>query len=133
MRSKGYWGYDADFLEACRCELTLTEDRLQEEMIRVAEMGSSLLGFHSVLVKEDEAELMDLFVDPVYIGVGAGTALWIDAVDMASRQGATRLRIEADPHAEAWYRRRGAVRVGRAPSGSISGRMLPVLELDIHT
>ena len=27
LRSKGYWGYDAAFLDACRAELTLTPDQ----------------------------------------------------------------------------------------------------------
>jgi GNAT superfamily N-acetyltransferase len=129
VRSKGYWGYDVDFLEACRPELTLTEDRLHAETIRVAGTGTSLLGFHSVLVQGQDAELMDLFVDPEYIGLGVGLALWEDALDVARRQGAARVRIEADPNAEPWYRRRGAVWVGQAPSGSIPGRALPVLEL----
>jgi GNAT superfamily N-acetyltransferase len=122
LRSKAYWGYDADFLEACRSELTLTEDRLQAEAIRVAEEGSSLLGFHSVLVDGEGAELMDLFVDPKYIGYGAGRALWDDVVDIARRRGATRLRIEADPHAEPWYRRRGACGAGRSSTFRLSAR-----------
>ena len=132
LRSKGYWGYDADFLESCRAELTLTEGRLQAETIRVAEKESVLLGFHSVFVNREEAELMGLFVDPEHIGLGVGRALWDDALEIASRRGTTRLRIEADPNAEAWYRRRGAMRVGQTPSGSITGRTLPLLELAIH-
>jgi hypothetical protein len=41
------------------------------------------------------------------------------------------MRIEADPHAEAFYLGRGARCVGTAPSGSIPGRMLPLLEIDL--
>nr|WP_211354784.1 hypothetical protein [Stackebrandtia albiflava] len=32
---------------------------------------------------------------------------------------------DADPGAEPFYRRMGAVRIGEAPSGSVPGRVLP--------
>jgi hypothetical protein len=50
------------------------------------------------------------------------------AIETARSAGATRLEIEADPHAEDWYRKRGAERLGEASSGSIPGRLLLVLE-----
>lgn len=56
-------------------------------------------------------------------------ACWRTAIETARSAGATRLEIEADPHAEDWYRKRGAERIGEASSGSIPGRLLPVLEL----
>ncbi len=131
LRSKGFWGYDDEFLEACRAELTITLNRLKTESIRVAEDDSGVIGFSAILVRGQQAELMDLFVAPDHIGSGAGRALWDDAVEVALKQGATRLRIEADPNAEPWYRRRGATIVGEAPSASIPGRMLPVLEFHL--
>ena len=39
------------------------------------------------------------------------------------------MTIEADPDAAPFYRRIGARDVGTAPSGSIPGRELPLLEL----
>lgn len=131
LRSKGHWGYDETFLEACRAELTVTPQRLRRERVRVAEDGGEVLGFASVAFDGSTAELMDLFVDPPHIGEGVGTALFEDAAALAVAGGAGTLRIEADPFAEEWYAARGAVRVGSAPSGSIPGRSLPVLELEL--
>jgi GNAT superfamily N-acetyltransferase len=131
LRSKGHWGYSPEFLEACRQELTVTPDRLSSEWIRVYEDDSGVVGYVAVVVEGEQAGLVDLFVHPDRIGSGAGRALWEEAVEWACSRGAVRLRIEADPNAEAWYRNRGAVPVGWAPSGSIPGRMLPVLELDL--
>jgi GNAT superfamily N-acetyltransferase len=129
LRSKGHWGYDAEFLEACRAELTLAPTDLEARAVRVAEVEGRVAGFAAVVVDGARAELTDLFVDFDQIGRGVGRALWDDAVALATAGGAATLRIEADPHAEGWYLRRGAGRVGRVASGSIAGRWLPVLEL----
>jgi len=128
MRSKGHWGYDAAFLEACRGELTITPARIHCETVWVAVEAGEVIGFGSLLVEGDDAELTDLFVDPDHIGSGVGQALWDRTVATGQEKGVTRIRIEADPYAEQWYLKRGAVRVGEAPSGSIPGRMLPLLE-----
>jgi GNAT superfamily N-acetyltransferase len=72
-----------------------------------------------------------LFVDPDAMRRGIGQALLADALGIAAGAGATRVRIEADPNATPFYERAGAVRVGDVPSGSIPGRVLPLLELDV--
>jgi ribosomal protein S18 acetylase RimI-like enzyme len=131
MRSKGHWGYDAAFLEACRAELTITPARIDRENVWVAVEAGEVIGFSSLLVEGDDAELTDLFVDPGHIGSGVGRALWDRMVATGQEKGVTRMRIEADPYAEPWYLKRGAVRVGEAPSGSIPGRMLPLLEFAV--
>lgn len=129
LRSKAVHGYSAEFLEACRDELTITPARLATETILVAERSGRRLGFVAVACSGESADLMDLFVEPDLRGSGVGLRLFEAAVETARNCGARRLEIEADPHAEDWYRTRGAERIGEAPSGSIPGRMLPVLEL----
>jgi GNAT superfamily N-acetyltransferase len=129
LRSKAVHGYSAEFLEACREELTVTPARLATETILVAEQSGTRLGFVAVAIDHDSADLLDLFVEPDHRGSGVGSHLLEAAVETARSSGATRLKIEADPHAEDWYRSRGAERTGQAPSGSIPGRMLPLLEL----
>jgi GNAT superfamily N-acetyltransferase len=129
LRSKAVHGYSAEFLEACRDELTITPARLATETILVAERSGRRLGFVAVAFVGDSADLMDLFVEPDLRGSGVGSRLFDAAVDAARSSDATRLEIEADPHAEDWYLTRGAERIGETPSGSIPGRMLPVLEL----
>jgi GNAT superfamily N-acetyltransferase len=131
LRSKAVHGYSSEFLQACREELTVTLARLAAETILVAEQSDMPLGFVAVAVNRDSADLVDLFVDPDHRGSGVGSRLLDAAVETARSAGAARLEIEADPHAEDWYRKRGAARIGEAPSGSIPGRMLPVLELPL--
>ena len=37
LRSKGYWGYDQAFPDACRAELTLTPEDVETRRVTVAE------------------------------------------------------------------------------------------------
>ncbi len=130
MEAKASWGYSAEFMESCRAELTITARRIEEETMTVAESPEGeLVGFVSVVFDDDKADLADLFVVSGAQSAGVGRALWDAACHTARRAGCSRLTIEADPNALGWYERRGAVRVGEAPSGSIPGRMLPLLDI----
>jgi GNAT superfamily N-acetyltransferase len=131
LRSKGHWGYDDQFLAACRAELTVAPEQCDGVHLVLAEGGTALLGFYRLAGEAPVAELADLFVDPDAIGRGVGAALLADAVDRAMALGISRLTIDADPHAEGFYARMGARRVGTVASGSIPGRELPRLELAV--
>jgi GNAT superfamily N-acetyltransferase len=74
---------------------------------------------------------MKLFVDTTKLRIGIGSILIGWAVAKAKHMGAVRLFIEADPGAAQFYRRMGAYDVGVASSGSIVGRLLPKLALDL--
>lgn len=128
LRSKGVWGYDAAFLEACRAELTLTPDQIAAGGVTVAEIAGKPAGFSRLRPERDgTAEILLLFVEPVLLGSGIGRALFTELEAAARSVGARQLCCDADPGAEAFYRRMGMARIGDAPSGSIPGRRLPRL------
>ena len=133
LRSKSYWGYDTEFLEACREELRLHPEDFSRSAVRVGEDDHGrVVGFYTIGEADDgEAEVSFFFVDLPFIGSGMGRRLFEDLLDVARQKGARRLRIDADPGAAAFYERMGAERVGDVPSGSIPGRFLPryVLQL----
>src|ERR1044072_5560626 len=84
MRSKGHWGYDAEFLAACRADLTLTPRDIAVSAAFVCEDASGVLGFSRVVMMDERtAELDDLFVDPTAIGAGVGKMLWERSVAAA--------------------------------------------------
>ena len=130
LRSKGWWGYDAAFLEACRQELSLGEDDIGG-LVRVAELSGAVAGLVQIAHEGSDWHVEKLFVDPPFIGSGVGAVLMRWMVDAARAQGAGRLVIEADPGAAAFYRRFGARDAGQAASGSIPGRFIPRLVLDL--
>jgi GNAT superfamily N-acetyltransferase len=131
LRSKAVWGYDEKFMEACRGELSFGLRDLELTPIAVAEHDGRLIGVAQLKVVDDEADLLKLFVEPSVLRSGAGKALLAWATDVAKKLGAKRLSIEADPDAAPFYRRMGAYDVGQAPSGSVPGRMLPKLAMNL--
>jgi GNAT superfamily N-acetyltransferase len=128
LRSKGHWGYSAEFLEACRAELTYDAATCASGLMWVAAEGDTVLGFSLLAGEPPHGELSALFVDPSAIGTGCGRLLLEHTLAAARAAGYTRLELDADPEAEPFYLRFGAQRIGSAPSGSIPGRELPHLE-----
>ena len=131
FRSKAVWGYDERFMEACRGELSFEPRDLELTPIAVAELDGKPIGVAQLKVVDDEADLLKLFVEPSALRCGIGKALLVWAADVAKKLGATRLTIEADPDAAPFYRRMGACDVGQAPSGSVPGRLLPKLAMNL--
>jgi GNAT superfamily N-acetyltransferase len=131
LAAKGFWGYDEDFLESCRGELTFDPAAIARRRIVVAEIDGAVAGFYSVDGAPPAGELGNMWITPGRIGTGLGRVLWQDAMTTAAAAGFARLEIGAEPNAEGFYRRMGAERVGAMPSGSIPGRVLPLMRVTI--
>lgn len=133
IRSKGFWDYSEEFIEACRAELTFTPEECVSGDVGVAEFDARVAGFYVLDGTPPRGELRALFVDPPWIGSGVGRLLLQDALAVAGSRGLSSLVLDADPGAEGFYARFGARRIGEVPSGSIPGRSLPQMELDVET
>jgi GNAT superfamily N-acetyltransferase len=132
LRSKAYWGYSPEFIEACRAELSYREEQLRSKHMRffVLESAGIVIGFYALALQSGQAmELEALFVEPRFIGKGFGRVLIEDAKSVASTLGATLLIIQGDPNAERFYLAAGGVLSGTRESGSIPGRFLPTFEV----
>lgn len=132
FRSKAVWGYDNDFMEACRRELSIEPYDLRSTSIAVAEKNGKIVGVVQIKIIGSEADLLKLFVEPTTLRDGVGRALFAWATDQAVSGGAERLVIEADPDAAPFYKRMGAKDRGLASSGSIPGRTLPRLVKELR-
>ena len=132
MRSKQSNGYDDVFMAACRAELTVTAAKLRAGAYWVAETDR-ICGCAALVVDADGrgGEVHAFFVEPKMKGMGIGRRLWREVRARAEALGLRQLRLDADPHAEPFYRRLGFETVGRAPSGSIPGRTIPHMTLDL--
>jgi len=130
LRSKAYWGYDDFFMESARQELEFQASKfLPDFHVYILEAEGLPLGFCSLIsVDSSSVELHDLFIEPRHIGKGHGKELWDYAVNLARSLGFTRLVLTADPNAEAFYARQGAVRIGEQASPIRSDRGLPIME-----
>jgi GNAT superfamily N-acetyltransferase len=127
LRSKAHWGYDEEFLESCRADLTLAPGYIAASPVFVLEEDGARAGFYGLLGSLPAARLEYLFVEPAWIGRGFGERLWRHAVETATAAGFTELEIESDPGAEGFYLAMGARRIGEAASLARPGRKLPIL------
>lgn len=127
LRSKAHWGYDPGFLEACRAELSVTPEFVNEGEVHVLEQDGQIAGFYSLTPWNSDLELGHFFVEPATMGRGVGKMLWDDAVQRACALGYDRLLVQSDPNAEGFYTRLGAERIGEVPSQALEGRTLPLL------
>ena len=132
LESKAHWGYDAAFLAACRPVLTVSAAMIAAgDVVVAADTADRPQGVAALGEGGDSVEL--LFVRPAAMGQGAGRALLRELARRAQALGVPRLAIAADPGAEAFYLRLGAVRVGLIESEVQPGRWLPLLEFDPRT
>lgn len=132
LRSKAYWGYAPDFIEACRDELTYAAEDIAQGGFIVAQADGAVLGFYALARCAPAAvELDALFVEPAAIGRGVGRALIEDAKARAARLGARHMTIQGDPHATRFYAAAGARQSGTRPSASIPGRALPLFVIEL--
>src|SRR3954452_18949909 len=72
FRSKAVWGYDNEFMEACRGELSFEPRDLEVTSIAVAENHGRPIGVAQLTIVYREADLLKLFVEPSAIHSGTG-------------------------------------------------------------
>ena len=132
LRSKAYWGYSDEFMEACRQELTVLPSHIKNGRMHysVAERQCNTVGFYAIeRLSDSEFELAALFVEPMHIGSGVGRALINHAKNHAAALGGRVIIVQSDPNAEKFYRAAGGRLTGVQESRSIPGRLLPTLEI----
>lgn len=135
LRSKAYWGYSEEFLDACRGELTVERSHIQSDSFEhaVAVVAETIVGFYALESESTNTyDLWALFVEPDRIGCGIGAALIKHAIRTVRNKGAKSLLIQGDPHASEFYAAAGARQIGTRESGSIPGRILPMYKIDIQ-
>ena len=132
FRSKAHWGYSDQFMQTCLGELTIDEPYIEENPVFTIEVEKSVIGFYALEhVSATEAELGYMFIEPAFIGRGYGRKLMDHARQQAYKSGFTKIIVQADPHAEQFYRTAGGILVGTRPSASIPDRDLPVYKIDL--
>jgi GNAT superfamily N-acetyltransferase len=133
LRSKAHWGYDAEFLAACRDDLTLSADDIASSSVYVFDGVDAPLGYYRLLLQDDGvAELDALFVEPAAMGQGVGRSLWQHAVATAATLGCSEMIWQSDPQAEGFYLAMGARRAGESESTVTPGRMLPLMRFRLR-
>jgi GNAT superfamily N-acetyltransferase len=131
--AKAHWGYPRSWLEIWEKDLTLTPEYLRAHRGFVALRGGLALG---LCVLEDRGEhwaIEHLWVDPSAQRKGIGRLLVEHALAVARRLRPGRVQVVADPLAEPFYIRLGAVHRDDipAPMPEAPQRRLPLLEFSV--
>ncbi|MTI88198.1 MAG: GNAT family N-acetyltransferase [Balneolaceae bacterium] len=130
FNSKKYWKYSKELMRLWEDDLTITSDFISANFVQCAEIESTIIGFYALSRSDSHFELEHLWVSPNHIGKGYGSELFNDAISQVSNRGGDTLKICSDPNAEDFYLKKGAKKIGTAPSKP-AGRTLPLLELKI--
>jgi GNAT superfamily N-acetyltransferase len=135
FRSKQSNGYDDAFMAACRDELTVSPANLQSKLWWVAVDPTSRAPRGCVCLIPNEttsiAEVSDFFIDPMYQRQGIGKQLWQTVKAYGHDANLIEFTLAADPNAVAFYQAMGFSVTGQTPSGSIAGRMLPLMTVQL--
>ena len=131
LAAKRHWGYSEELISLWRADLTVTPQFIVDCPVFCAVRDSEIVGFNALSRQGETFDLDHLWVEPQHIGIGVGTLLFEHAVRTARSMGGSVLNIASDPHAEGFYLRMGASRVGEVPSRP-EGRTLPLLTLVIQ-
>ena len=118
VRATTQAGYDEAFIDRAMPALTVTVPLITGGHVRVAEdEGGEAVGVVTVAPTAllGIVLLHGIFVDPPFWKRGVGRALFDAAVTRASELKAGALTIYAEPSAEGFYERMGAIRIGDVP------------------
>jgi GNAT superfamily N-acetyltransferase len=126
LASKQHWGYPPEWMEHWRPGLLVSEAYLQLHSVYVAEGREGLMGFMALEKEPEGVEITHLWVLPAFMGQGCGKRLLQQVLALEVPPGIP-IVVEADPHAEGFYKRQGFVPIGNRESYP-KGRFLPILQ-----
>ena len=112
LAGKRHWGYPEEWLAVWRFDLTVTADYIRTQQVIVAEKKGVIAGFAGLLRNAEGDQLEHLWLRPECMGQGLARRLFTEMVKQARSAGVTELQIKADPNAEGFYLKMGAVRTG---------------------
>lgn len=134
LASKNYWKYPESWIAAWREDLTITPEFVFWNDVFAATIDDEIAGFYALVSEKGKFQLEHFWIEPEFIGSGIGRRLLYHAVERAGCLNAESIEIVSDPHAEDFYKKAGAKRVGEEIS-EIAGerRILPRLEIKTNS
>ena len=130
--AKRHWNYPEKWIEFWRADLTITADFIAKHEVYVGVVDGTIAGCCALVVSASLAELEHMWIDPQRIGNGVGRALFEYTKERARQLGLPELELSADPHAEGFYERMGARRIGEIQA-DMDGqpRVLPRMRIEL--
>ena len=131
--AKRHWDYPEKWIQLWTTELTITPEFIAGNEVFVAMLDERIAGCCALVLTGELAELEHMWINPTHMGRGVGRALFEHTTRRAAQLGLTELELSADPNAEGFYERMGAVRIGEVHY-EIEGqpRVLPRMKIELQ-
>ena len=132
LAAKRHWGYPERWMEIWKPQLTFSPEYFEANESWVAEINNAPIAFYTLLEKDGDAWMDNLWVSPEFIGKGIGKRLFLHALELSRGRGDRKMQLEADPNAVGFYEKMGMQKVGERVS-EVEGRprILPIMELEL--
>jgi len=112
IRSKSFWGYDAEQIEAWREDLTITSTYIEENEVYIL-IDEHWIGFYAFApINAIKVKLNFFFLDPEFIGKGYGKQFLANFLERTRQLEYETVTLDADPNAAAFYLKQGFEVVG---------------------
>lgn len=132
--AKRHWGYPEDWIERWQDDLTITPDFISHNEVFVALIDEEIAGCCALIVNGSLAEIEHMWIKPEHMRRGLGRALFTHAKLRAEERGAHIIELSADPHAEDFYARMGATRIGEVLAAMDDHpRVLPRMRITLES
>lgn len=112
FRSVQSRGYSDEFMAWEPEVIDIPLEFITDRITNVLEIEGRVCGVYVLSGEPPEIELSRMMIEPDIIGSGCGRLLWDHSVETARGIEATVIVLDADPNAEPFYQRMGAVTVG---------------------
>jgi GNAT superfamily N-acetyltransferase len=129
-RSKGYWGYDAAFMDAFMGRFSVKPSSISDDVYVVMHLGQELVGFYGFAVL-DTIILDYFFIDPPFIGKGYGRQMWAHVLKTASNHNWDQFTLWSDPGADDFYVKMGCEKIGEKPSPLAPNRFPKIFKCEV--
>lgn len=130
--AKRHWNYPEKWIQIWLPSLTISSQYIQDNETWVAVADERLVAYYSLKQDGESLWLDNLWVLPDYMGQRIGKQLFQHALERCCARGASILKIESDPNAQAFYEKLGAHKIGEH-HGNVDDqiRILPVMEINL--
>ena len=130
IAAKSHWGYDIDRVWQWAASGDYSPAGIRSKEIYVAEVDGGVVGWASIVAKDEVCWLDDLWIDPAWMRKGVGALLFRHAEERGKAAGATRMEWEAERNALGFYEKMGA-RYLRDSDPGVWGRVSAIMGVDL--
>lgn len=127
MRSSlSTWNYTEKELDMLARHLEITPEMFDKSIIYVALLNNKIKGFWCIVLEKEISEAR-FYIDPTVIRTGVGTLLWNKMIADLQNRNIEYFTFLSDVHAQEFYEKKGAIKIGEQPSVIITGKNTPIM------